>query len=328
MGITATFDGFGAVLRTLEAPDRHGAMANVTLGRPTIAEYKPHNSGHLGAIAGRFANRIAHARFTLDGVEYQLTPKHGPHRIHGGPIGFAQREWTVTTSSPERTVMRLVSEDGDQGFPGRVEAEVEYAIVPPGTLRVTFRATTDKATVINLTIHAYWNLRGEGEGTIEDHVLQLWAGRYLPTDALSIPTGELASVDGTPFDFRTPRRIGERIDADDAQIRIGKGYDHCFVIDRPSVNDKALRLCARVLEPESGRVMEVATTEPGVQFYTANGMSGIVGTSGREYQSRSGFCLETQHFPNSPNEPSFPSTVLRPGEAFHSVTEFRFSVET
>lgn len=327
MGITATFDGFGAVIRTLEAPDRDGVMANVTLGRPTIEAYKPNNSGHIGAIAGRYANRIAQAQFTLDGVTYHLTPKNGPHHIHGGPIGFAQREWMVAETSPERTVMRLVSADGDQGFPGRVEAEVRYEIVPPGTLRITFHATTDKATVINLTSHAYWNLRGEGNGTIEDHVLQMHASRYLPTDATAIPTGELAPVAGTPFDFTTPRRIGDRIDADDPQIRIGGGYDHCFVIDRPTAEDRELRTCAIVHEPESGRVMEVATTEPGVQFFTANGMRDVVGTSGAVYGPRSGFCLETQHFPNSPNTPSFPSTVLRPGEEFHSVTEFRFSAE-
>lgn len=308
-GLSATVIQYGARLAALEVPVAAG-VRNVTLGFETLAPYLS-DGAHLGAIAGRYANRIAGGRFVLDGREHRLSVNNGANTLHGGAVGFAQALWEA---EPEGETLRLihVSPDGDQGFPGRLRAEVRYRL-QGGDLVIDHEATTDAPTVVNLTSHAYFNLAGAG--TVMDHTITIAADRFLPVDAALIPTGELRAVDGTPFDLRRPTRIGDRIDADDAQLRLGGGFDHCFVLaDAPH---PAPQPAARV-EAE-GIVLEVLTTEPAVQFYSGNFLSG------QPFAWRTGFCLETQHFPDSPNRPAFPTTVLRPGSVFWSRTVYRFS---
>jgi aldose 1-epimerase len=308
-GLSATVIQYGARLAALEVPVAAG-VRNVTLGFERLAPYLS-DGAHLGAIAGRYANRIAGGRFVLDGREHRLSVNNGANTLHGGAVGFAQALWEA---EPEGETLRLihVSPDGDQGFPGRLRAEVRYRL-QGGDLVIDYEATTDAPTVVNLTNHAYFNLAGAG--TVMDHTITIAADRFLPVDAALIPTGELRAVDGTPFDLRRPTRIGDRIDADDAQLRLGGGFDHCFVLaDAPH---PAPQPAARV-EAE-GIVLDVLTTEPAVQLYSGNFLSG------QPFAWRTGFCLETQHFPDSPNRPAFPSTVLRPGSAFWSRTVYRFS---
>jgi aldose 1-epimerase len=308
-GLSATVIQYGARLAALEVPVAAG-VRNVTLGFESLAPYLS-DGAHLGAIAGRYANRIAGGRFVLDGREHRLSVNNGANTLHGGAVGFAQALWEA---EPEGETLRLihVSPDGDQGFPGRLRAEVRYRL-QGGDLVIDYEATTDAPTVVNLTNHAYFNLAGAG--TVMDHTITIAADRFLPVDAALIPTGELRAVDGTPFDLRRPTRIGDRIDADDAQLRLGGGFDHCFVLaDAPH---PAPQPAARV-EAE-GIVLEVLTTEPAVQLYSGNFLSG------QPFAWRTGFCLETQHFPDSPNRPAFPSTVLRPGSALWSRTVYRFS---
>ncbi len=308
-GLSATVIQYGARLAALEVPVAAG-VRNVTLGFETLAPYLG-DGAHLGAIAGRYANRIAGGRFTLDGREHLLSVNNGANTLHGGAVGFAQAVWEA---EPEGETLRLVhvSPAGDQGFPGRLRTEVRYRL-QGGDLVIDYEATTEAPTVINLTSHAYFNLAGAG--TVMDHRITIAADRFLPVDAALLPTGELRAVDGTPFDLRRPTRIGDRIDADDAQLRLGGGFDHCFVLaDAPH---PAPQPAARV-EAE-GIVLEVLTTEPAIQFYSGNFLSG------QPFAWRTGLCLETQHFPDSPNRPAFPSTELRPGKAFWSRTIYRFS---
>jgi aldose 1-epimerase len=295
-----------------------GRRANVVLGFATVGEYE-RSSGHFfGATIGRYANRIAGARLELDGAVYELA---GP--LHGGPAGFDRRMWELSETATDRAVFRYTSPDGEMGYPGTLDVEVAYTLAG-GALRIDYRAETDRTTVVNLTNHAIWNLAGEGEGTIEDHLLTLNAGRYTPVDAELLPTGEIAPVVGTPFDFRSATAVGARIDAGDEQLRRGGGYDHNFVVARGGV--PGLVRAARLEEPGSGRVLEVETTEPGLQVYSGNFLAGdLVGTGGRPYPRRGGIALEAQHFPDSPNQPAFPTTVLRPGAAFTSTTVYRFT---
>ena len=313
----------GCIIARLEVPDRHGKPANVVLGSDSVAGYL-HRSPHFGAIAGRYANRIARGHFAIDGIEYKLETNAPPNALHGGRHGFDKVVWQADSPDPQTLVLHYLSPDGDAGFPGSLAVEVTYRLAAANDLRIDYTATTDKPTIVNLTNHSYFNLAGEGSGDVLDHVVSIEADHFTPTDATQIPTGELRSVTDTPFDFTRPTPIGERIRAADEQLLLAHGYDHNWVL-RPPIGG-ALRPAARAFDPRSGRVLDVLTDAPGLQFYTANGLDGaLVGPAGRAYRQSDGFCFETQQFPDAPNQPGFPSAVLRPGERFHSTTIFRFS---
>lgn len=317
--LVARIASFGAILHTLEAPDREGRRANVVLGRPTVDDYRADNSPHFGAVCGRYANRIAGARFELDGVEYRIPANDGANALHGGPDGFDRRDWSAERDG-EALVLGLTSADGDMGFPGELRVEVRYTL-RDDALRIDYRAETDRPTVVNLTNHTYWNLAGEGSGSIEDHVLEVAASRFVRVGAGAIPTGELPPVAGTPLDFRTPRRLGERLRDAHEQVALTRGYDHSLVLD------DGAHPAGRLHDPVSGRVLEVETTEPALHVYTANYLDGTsVGTGGGLYRQGDGVALEAQHFPDSPNRPEFPSTVLLPGGELRSTTTFRLGV--
>jgi aldose 1-epimerase len=324
-GMQVEATNYGGTVTSIKVRDRSGALGDVALGFSSMEGYRD-NSPYLGVIVGRYANRIARAQFKLEGRTYKLPANDGPNTLHGGVKGFDKVAWKAEPferPGEVGVVLTHVGPDGDQGFPGTLSARVTYTLTDRNEFAIDYYATTDKTTVVNLTQHTYFNLAGEGSGPVLDHQLTLNADRYTPVDSKLIPTGELANVDGTPFDFRTAHAIGERIHADHPQLKIGKGYDHNFVINRQ--ND-ALVLAARVEEPTTGRVMEVHTTEPGVQLYTGNHLDGkLMGKAGKAYGERGGFCLETQHFPDSPNKPSFPSTTLKPGEEYRSRTVYAFS---
>ena len=323
-GVEVVLSSLGAAIHSIRTPDRGGRTADVVLGFDTFDEWTA-NPPFFGVIVGRYANRIAGGRFSLDGAAYTLATNDGPNHLHGGPRGFDKRVWQAEPLGAESSnAVRFTykSPDGEEGYPGTLAVSVVYALTPDNALRLDYTATTDKATVVNLSNHAYFNLAGAG--TVLDQQLQIHADRYTPVDASLIPTGELASVDGTPFDFRELTAIGARIAADHPQIRIGGGYDHNFVLNGASGQ---LRSAARAVDPASGRTLDVQTTEPGVQLYSGNFGSPIAGRHGEAYPRHGAFCLETQHFPDSPNQPAFPSTVLRPGETFHSTTVFTFGVQ-
>lgn len=327
-GVIVALITYGGTIQELWAPDSHGRRANVVLGFAALGDYEAHGDAHLGGIIGRYANRIAHGTFSLDGTAYRLPRNDGPHSLHGGGKGFHVHVWDAAVRPPAgdrvAVALRRTSPSGEMGYPGTLDVEVTYTLFADGSLRVDYRATADEPTVVNLTNHAVWNLAGEGSGTICDHVLTLAADRYTPFDATLIPTGEVAPVAGTPLDFVDPRPIGERIRDRFPQLAIARGYDHNFVLERGEAG--SLTLAARVREPVSGRELEVHTTEPGIQLYSGNFLEGtLVGTSGRAYRQRDGLALETQHFPDSPNRPGFPSTVLRPGEVFESTTVCRLA---
>ncbi|MDQ3410927.1 MAG: galactose mutarotase [Chloroflexota bacterium] len=315
-------------------PDRAGNHANVTLGFATLDEYVKHNIPYFGAITGRYANRIEGGGFILDGREVQLSQNVAPDTLHGGFRGFDRQLWAATELDDGVRFHRL-SPAGEEGFPGALDVTVEYRIAPAGNaLRLDYLATTDAPTVLNLTNHAYWNLAGEGAGSIEDHTIMLNAGTFTPVKPTQLPTGEIFPVEGTPFDFRTPRRIGDGIRGDHQQLVWSRGFDHNFILtrDRDSDGDgedeTGLVLAARVVDPASGRTLEVATSQPAIQFYSGNFLDAtMVGASGRTYRQGDGLALETQHFPDSPNHPNFPSTILRPGEEFRSTTIFTFGIE-
>lgn len=314
---------YGAVVTAIEVPDREGRRANVVLALDAVEGYET-VSPHFGAIAGRFANRIAKGRFTLDGTTYALPINEPPNTMHGGPEGFAKRLWQAVDVDATRVALRRRSRDGEEGFPGALDVVVVYSLPEPGTLRVDYRAVTDRPTVLNLTNHSYFNLAGEGTGDVMGHIVQVFADAYAPTDATQIPTGVLAPVAGTPFDFREPVALGARIREGHEQIVLAGGYDHTFVLRGPA---GTLRPAASCLCEASGRRLDVATTQPALQLYSGNNLDGsLVGPSGCTYRSGDGVCFETQGFPDAPNHPNFPSTVLRPGETFTSSTIYRFSV--
>ena len=325
-GMEVAITTYGGRIVSLKAAGRDGKFADVVLGFDNLEGYLGVHP-YFGALVGRYGNRIAKGQFKLDGKQYKLAVNDGANSLHGGLKGFDKVVWTgreVPGGDPSLELTYL-SKDGEEGYPGNLTVKVTYTLTAANELRLDYSATTDKDTVLNVTNHSYFNLAGQGHGDILSHVLQLNAAKMTPVDAGLIPTGELKSVEGTPFDFRQPTVIGARIGADDEQIKRGGGYDHNFVVDG---EPGTLRLAARVTEPTSGRVLEVSTTEPGVQFYTGNFLDGTVkGKGGVAYAKRTGFCLETQHFPDSPNHPAFPTTTLKPGAEYKSTTVFKFSVQ-
>ncbi|WP_084584203.1 aldose epimerase family protein [Sphingomonas azotifigens] len=318
----AQFLTLGATLHRLEVPDRLGRSDNVVLGYADLEDYRRQPPRYYGAVAGRYANRIAGGRFTLDGETFQLTTNEGRNSLHSGPGGFDQQLWTVEARRDDAVTFRLDSPHGWNGFPGDLVARVEYALEADG-LAVRFTATPDRATIVNLTQHAYFNLAGESSGvTVLDHLLQIPASAITPVNDALIPTGELAPVDGGAFDFRTPKLIGLDIDAADPQLALGQGYDHNFVLDGPAGFERRI---ATLFDPVSGRVLEVHSTEPGVQFYSGNYLAdGAPGTGGGVYPKRGGLCLEPQKFPDSPNQPDFPSARAEAGETYRHSMAFRF----
>ncbi|MCA6078704.1 aldose epimerase family protein [Fulvivirga sedimenti] len=324
-GIEMSVITYGGIIRTLMLPDRNGEMADVVLGYDNIEGYLA-QSPYFGAIIGRYGNRIASAKFSLDGVEYQLAANDGSNHLHGGLKGFDKVVWQaepVETEDAVSLIMTYRSTDMEEGYPGNLDVTVTYTLNNKDELIFDYSATTDKKTVVNLTNHAYYNLTGK-EGTILDHELKLNAPEYLPVSASLIPTG-VESVSGTPFDFSDYKAIGKDINDENEQISNGGGYDHCWVLYE---GEESLNMAASIIEPVSGRRMDVYTSEPGIQFYTGNFLDGtITGKYGINYGYRSGFCLETQHFPDSPNQPEFPSVVLNPGDTYHSQTLTRFMVE-
>lgn len=323
-GTEVAITNYGGIVVSIRTADRAGNFADIALGHDSLDGYlKPHP--YFGAIIGRYGNRIGNAVFKLNGVEYKLARNDGANSLHGGVKGFDKVVWYARQTKVEGAPaleLAYVSKDGEEGYPGTLATTVIYSLNDNNELRIDYSATTDKDTVVNLTNHSYFNLAGQGEGDILGHVMMINASRFTPVDSGLIPTGELKPVEGTPFDFRTPTPIGARINNADEQLKLGRGYDHNFVLDGEA---GTLRLAARVTEPKSGRTLEVLTTEPGIQFYTGNFLDGsITGKGGKVYGRRYGFCLETQHFPDSPNKPEFPSTVLKPGGRYASTTIYRF----
>ncbi|HEX8891199.1 MAG TPA: aldose epimerase family protein [Pyrinomonadaceae bacterium] len=325
-GVEARIMNYGGILVSLKVPDRNNRLEDVVLGYDNLNDYTEGNAGYLGALIGRYGNRIARGRFRLNGVEYTLATNNNENHLHGGVKGFDKVLWTarpLKTRGGDALELTYLSRDGEEGYPGNLQVRVVYTLTDQNELRIDYNATTDKDTIVNLTHHSYFNLAGAGNGTILNHQLTINASRFTPVDATLIPTGELKSVKGTPFDFTQPTAIGARINDADEQLKRGNGYDHNWVLDgRPGM----LRRVAEVSEPTTGRVMGVWTTEPGIQLYTGNYLGEArPGKGGKPYKQHYGFALETQHFPDSPNEPKFPSTVLRRGATYRSTTIYKFS---
>jgi aldose 1-epimerase len=323
-GVEAAITNYGGTVVSLKVPDRNGKFDDVVLGYDNLDGYAG-GKAYIGATVGRYANRIAHATFTLDGTTYTLAKNDGDNHLHGG---FSKRVWAakdVSSSAGQALELTYLSKDGEEGFPGNLAVKVVYTLTDQNELKIDYSATTDKDTVLNLTNHAYFNLAGQGNGDILQQQIMIKADRFTPIDATSIPVGELRSVKGTPFDFASLTAIGARIDQDDQQLKLGKGYDHNWVLNNKTPG--SLFLAAEAYDPHSGRVVEVLTTEPGIQLYTGNFLDGIHGRDGKVYNRRYAFCLETQHFPDSPNQPNFPSTELKPGQHFQSTTIYKFSIK-
>ncbi|MGK6351939.1 aldose epimerase family protein [Parapedobacter sp. DT-150] len=317
----AAVTNYGARVVSLHVPDKNGDLVDVVLGYQDLAAYRQPGEGFYGAVVGRYGNRVAKGQFSLDGQSYQLELNDGPNTLHGGTNGFFGKVWEVKHVTDSSVELQYVSPDGDAGYPGKLDATVVYTLTSDNGLDIAYHATTDKTTVVNLTNHAYFNLSGEGDSTILDHLLTIRADGYTPVDETLIPTGEITPVDNTPFDFRQPTAIGARIDTADAQLVLGKGYDHNFVLKK----DIGLQLVATVESPKTGIVMDILTEEPGLQFYSGNFMNNVQhAKGGKTYGYRSAFCLETQHFPDSPNQPDFPSTVLEPKAEYSTRTVYKF----
>ena len=324
-GLKARIMTYGGIIVSLEVPDRDGKLGDITLGYDTLSGYIK-ETPYFGALVGRYGNRIGKGRFTLDGVEYRLATNNNENHLHGGVKGLDKVVWDaegVKDADGVGVKLTYLSVDGEEGYPGNLTCTVVYTLTDKDELKISYRAQTDKATPINLTHHSYFNLAGQGTCDILDHELMLNADKFTPTDAGLIPTGEVCSVEGTPMDFRKPKKIGARINADYEPLKFGLGYDHNWVLNKPT--EGQMSLAARVYEPSSGRVMEIFTTEPGIQFYAGNFLDGtITGKGGKVYEHRYGLCLETQHFPDSPNKPNFPSVILRPGQIYKHETIHKF----
>jgi aldose 1-epimerase len=325
-GVEVHVMNYGGIITSIRVPDRKGEMADIVLGHESLEGYTP-NPPYIGAVVGRYANRIAKGTFMLDGKTYTLPKNDGPNTLHGGTTRtFDKVVWDGEEIKGKNAVaFSYLSKDGEEGFPGNLKMKVTYTLTDGNELAIDYEATTDKNTVLNVSQHSYFNLAGEGTGDILNHEVMLNADRFTPVDATLIPTGDLAPVKGTPMDFTTSTKVGARIDDDYEQLKLGHGYDHNYVINRKG---SGLEFAARVYEPTSGRVLEVSTTQPGIQFYSGNFLDGTVtGKQGHVYKRRYGLCLETQHFPDSPNHPAFPTTTLKPGETFKSKTVFKFSTK-
>jgi aldose 1-epimerase len=323
-GMESAITNYGGTVVSLIVPDRNGKREDVVLGYDNLAGYAT-GKAYIGATVGRYANRIAHATFTLDSTTYTLAKNDGDNHLHGG---FNKRVWTakdVSSSAGQALELTYLSKDGEEGFPGTLPVKVVYTLTDQNELKIDYSATTDKDTILNLTNHAYFNLAGQGNGDILQQQIMIRADKFTPIDATSIPTGELRSVKGTPFDFTNSIAIGVRIDQDDQQLKLGRGYDHNWVLNNGTPG--SLFLAAQAYDPHSGRVLEVLTTEPGIQLYTGNFLDGIHGKDGKVYNRRYAFCLETQHFPDSPNHPNFPSAELKPGQHFQSTTVYKFTTK-
>ncbi len=317
---------FGCIIASLEVPDRQGRLANVVLGLDSLEGYA-RRSPHFGAVVGRFANRIARGRFAIDGADYRLETNNGPNALHGGRKGFDKVVWRAAGGAGRSLVLSYLSPDGEEGYPGNLAVDVTYSLAETNELRIDYAATTDKPTIVNLTNHSYFNLAGEGSGDILGHVVSIESDFFTPTDATQIPTGEIRSVRGTPFDFAAPIAIGERIRLADEQLLLARGYDQNWVLRRPAGG--GMLPAARAFDPKTGRILEVLTDQPALQLYTGNSLNGaLVGPSGRAYRQSDGLCFETQAFPDAPNQPAFPSALLRPGERFRSTTVLRFSTDS
>lgn len=325
-GAELTVTNYGARIVSLMVPDKSGKLTDVVTGHNSIDEYLNSQEPYFGAVCGRYGNRIAKGRFVLDGIEYnKLAINNGPNNLHGGIKGFNAQVWDVKQTDEQTVVLNYVSPDGEEGFPGELKVTVTYHLTDKNEVEISYKATTDKPTVANLTNHSYFNLSGAGDPYVGDHLLMINADYYLPTDETAIPYGPKAKVEGTPMDFRTLQPVGSRINEDFEQLVFGNGYDHTYILNKEG---NELSFCARCLSPKTGIVMEVYTTEPGVQLYTGNWMTGhFSGKNRQRYPSRSALCLETQHFPDSPNRPEYPSTVIRPGETFISKTIYKFAVQ-
>jgi aldose 1-epimerase len=325
-GIEIRVITYGGIITSIQTPDRNGNLGDIALGFDSLAGYLAKNP-YFGALVGRYGNRIAKGQFTLDGKVYKLAVNNGPNALHGGLKGFDKVVWQAepfTKAASCGLVLKYTSADGEEGYPGTLHVTVTYMLDDKNEFTIHYRATTDKATPLNLTNHTYFNLAGEGSGSILGQELTLNAGHYTPVDSTLIPTGSIDKVQGTPFDFTKPTAIGARINDKNQQLEFGGGYDHNFVVNRDA---PGLALAARAYDPVSGRVLEVDTTEPGFQFYTGNFLDGVHGKNGHVYNKRDAFCLETQHYPDSPNHPNFPTTILRPGHAYESTTVWKFSTK-
>ena len=325
-GVSMSVTNYGGIITELKVPDKNGSISDIVLGYDKVEDYVK-ETPYLGATIGRYGNRIAKGKFILNGTEYSLATNNDPNHLHGGVKGFDKVMWNLEPFQKENELgllMKYISKDGEEGYPGNLDVTVTYTLNDNNELRIDYLATTDKPTICNLTNHSYFNLKDAGVSTILDHELQIFADKYTPIDPTSIPLGELAPVEGTPFDFRETKTIGRDINLDNEQLKNGIGYDHNFVLNG---NMGEMRLAAKVVEHTTGRVMEIFTEEPGVQFYSGNFLDGtLIGKNGVAYKHRNGFCLETQHYPDSPNQPDWPTTILNPGETYKTSTIHKFSV--
>lgn len=324
-GVVTQITNFGGKVVNLWVPGKNGDLGDVVLGYSNIGDYQKTGEIYFGSLIGRYGNRIGQAQFQLNDTVYKLAANNGPNNLHGGVKGFNAVVWDAEQPDDRTLILKYLSPDGEEGFPGNLNVKVQYFLSDENELKIEYWATTDKPTPLNLTSHSFFNLKGEGAGTVNGHILQINADNYTPVDSTLIPFGEIVPVEGTPMDFRSLTAIGSRVGQDFEQLKMGNGYDHNWVLNQQA---QELKFAAKVVEPESGRTMEVYTNEPGIQFYGGNFLTGKeIGKSGKAYNFRDALCLETQHYPNSPNQPEFPSTILQPGEEYYSICIYKFGVE-